>query len=175
MFCKLSFDAPYIRHIRAYNECLSWVANTFFCAVYARSLQDVSYFSRIKVTQLFNFLAVNVLRLLMCFRDIFYQSPSPSLKRRILFSGLEFIIYITSVISTQSPRNPTWISRKIIFPTRDIMNPRPATFRQTPTVSPAKNDVWGTTAEIPYWWRVTTHIWAWLAWISGIPWSRILL
>ena len=29
----------------------------------------------------------------------------------------------------------------------------------SPLVSP-RNDVWGTTAEIPYWWRVTTHeIW----------------
>ena len=67
----------------------------------------------------------------MCFRDIFYQSTSPSLKGKILFSGLEFIIYITSVIFTQLPRTPTWISHKIIFPTRDIMNPRPATISQT--------------------------------------------
>ena len=27
-----------------------------------------------------------------------------------------------------------------------------------PLVSP-RNDVWGTSAEIPYWWRVTTQIW----------------
>ena len=131
MLCKLSFDAPYIRHIRAYKECLSWVANTFFCAFMREVYKTCLIFPRIEVTQLFNFFALNVSRLLMCFRDIFYQSTSPSLKGKILFSGLEFIIYITSVIFTQLPRTPTWISHKIIFPTRDIMNPRPATISQT--------------------------------------------
>ena len=63
-------------------------------------------FPRIEVTQ-FNFFALNVSRLLMCFRDIFYQSTSPFLKGKILFSGLEFTIYITSVIFTQLPRTPT--------------------------------------------------------------------
>ena len=32
------------------------------------------------------------------------------------------------------------------------------TFRNAPLVSP-QNDVWGTTAEIPYWWRFITQIW----------------
>ena len=31
-------------------------------------------------------------------------------------------------------------------------------FATVPLVSP-RNDVWETTAEIPYWWRVTTQIW----------------
>ena len=31
-------------------------------------------------------------------------------------------------------------------------------FAPPPLVSP-RNDVWGTSAEIPYWWRVTTQIW----------------
>ena len=30
--------------------------------------------------------------------------------------------------------------------------------RHPPLVSP-RNDVWGTSAEIPYWWRVTAQIW----------------
>ena len=28
-----------------------------------------------------------------------------------------------------------------------------------PVLVPLRNDVWGTCAEIPYWWRVTTQIW----------------
>ena len=31
-------------------------------------------------------------------------------------------------------------------------------FASSPLVSP-RNDVWGTSTEIPYWWRVTTQIW----------------
>ena len=31
-------------------------------------------------------------------------------------------------------------------------------FPSSPLVSP-RNDVWGTSTEIPYWWRVTTQIW----------------
>ena len=31
-------------------------------------------------------------------------------------------------------------------------------FATPPLVSP-RNDVWATTAEIPYWWRVTTQMW----------------
>ena len=31
-------------------------------------------------------------------------------------------------------------------------------FATSPLASP-RNDVWGTSAEIPYWWRVTTQIW----------------
>ena len=34
-------------------------------------------------------------------------------------------------------------------------------FATLPLVSP-RNDVWETTAEIPYWWRVTTQIWSML-------------
>ena len=33
-----------------------------------------------------------------------------------------------------------------------------STFMMPPLVSPW-NDIWGTSAEIPYWWRVTTQIW----------------
>ena len=32
------------------------------------------------------------------------------------------------------------------------------TFRKATTVS-LRNDVWETSAEIPYWWHVTTQIW----------------
>ena len=35
------------------------------------------------------------------------------------------------------------------------------------TVSP-RNDVWETSAEIPYWWRVTTHVWV----VLLIGWSK---
>ena len=33
-----------------------------------------------------------------------------------------------------------------------------STFMMPPLVSPW-NDIWGTSAEIPYWWHVTTQIW----------------
>ena len=33
----------------------------------------------------------------------------------------------------------------------------------SPLVSP-RNDVWETSAQIPYWWRVTTQIWVGLFW-----------
>ena len=40
-------------------------------------------------------------------------------------------------------------------------------FATSPLVSP-RNDVWGTSAEIPYWWRVTTQNWVLLL----IGWSK---
>ena len=44
-------------------------------------------------------------------------------------------------------------------------------FATSPLVSP-RNDVWGTSAEIPYWWRVTTQIWLVLliGWGKFAPW-----
>ena len=38
----------------------------------------------------------------------------------------------------------------------------------TPRTVSTRNDVWGTSAEIPYWWRVTTQIWVMLL----IGWSK---
>ena len=40
-------------------------------------------------------------------------------------------------------------------------------FESAPMVSPG-NDVWATTVEIPYWWRVTTQIWV----VHLIGWSK---
>ena len=40
-------------------------------------------------------------------------------------------------------------------------------FATPPLVSP-RNDVWETSAEIPYWWRVTTQIWV----VLLIGWSK---
>ena len=40
-------------------------------------------------------------------------------------------------------------------------------FAASPLVSP-QNDVWETTAEIPYWWRITTQIWV----VLLIGWSK---
>ena len=37
-----------------------------------------------------------------------------------------------------------------------------------PSVVFPRNDIWGTSAEIPYWWRVTTQIWA----VLLIGWSK---
>ena len=44
-------------------------------------------------------------------------------------------------------------------------------FATSPLVSP-RNDVWGTSAEIPYWWRFTTQIWVVLliGWGKFLPW-----
>ena len=44
-------------------------------------------------------------------------------------------------------------------------------FAMSPLVSP-RNDFWGASAEIPYWWRVTTQIWVVLliGWGKFPPW-----
>ena len=46
-------------------------------------------------------------------------------------------------------------------------------FTTPPLVSP-RNDVWATSAEIPYWWRVTTQIWEVLliGWRQNSPATR---
>ena len=41
-------------------------------------------------------------------------------------------------------------------------------FATPPTVFP-RNDVWETSAEIPYWWRVTTQIWVVLLIVKSLP------
>ena len=70
--------------------------------------------------------------------EIFYQSPRPSLKRRVLFSDSRGVVTcILSVIFSHLPRTLTWISRKIIFHPRlstrirDI-KPAPTTYNPRP-------------------------------------------
>ena len=59
---------------------------------------------------------------------------------------------------------------------------RKPTFQATLLLVSPPNDVWETSAEIPYWWRVTTQIWVtlligWIKFTTGhnqseaLPWS----
>ena len=55
------------------------------------------------------------------------------------------------------------LSLKVLWVARE--NSRHIT---TPPLVPPRNDVWKTSAEIPYWWRVTTQIWI----VHPISWSK---
>ena len=58
----------------------------------------------------------------------------------------------------------------LFFKKRDIMDDilRKQPAFATPSVVSPRNDVWETSAEIPYWWRVTAQIWA----VLLIGWSK---
>jgi len=60
---------------------------------------------------------------------------------------------------------PYYVLRRVTWEMISWENSRQ--FRDVTGVSP-RNDVWETSAEIPYWWRVTAQIWA----VLLIGWSK---
>ena len=66
----------------------------------------------------------------------------------------------------KKPPPKNYSTRPLIPPARlGWENSRP--FAAPPLVS-SRNDVWETSAEIPYWWRVTTQMWV----VLLIGWSK---
>ena len=72
-----------------------------------------------------------------------------------------------SVIKNQTVR-PTKIILGRYWPIRNVYISKTKLwennqhFESSPLVSP-RNDVWGTSTEIPYWWRLTTQIWMFIS------------
>ena len=65
-------------------------------------------------------------------------------------------VFFFSLPTQKFPRNGHWAPSFNTYKILAWENSRH--FATPPLVSPL-NDVWETSAEIPYWWRVTTHIW----------------
>ena len=77
------------------------------------------------------------------------RTEKPTINNRILsFNGQVDIYWQQNTLAD-------W--REIILIQSNLAWENRRHFATPPTVSPP-NDVWGTSAEIPYWWRVTTQI-----------------
>ena len=78
------------------------------------------------------------------------RTEKPTIDNRILsFNGQVDIYWQKNTLAD-------W--REIILIQSNVHWENRRHFATPPTVCP-RNDVWATSAEIPYWWRVTTQIW----------------